>query len=176
MDYRDLTALLVKIAGAVLLINVFLVLPDYVTGAFRQYSSSFPTALFAAIFPLLFPLIGGLFLLVFPRTIVNQLVRGEPLSSQSPEFLRQIEQIALSILGFYVLFRATSDLVAQLARIFWLRHVESPHMTNVPFGSWIAAEGFSILAATVIEFVVGLWFLFGAKSILTFVRKMRGME
>jgi hypothetical protein len=94
MDYKDLTALLIKLIGAVLIFWSVAWLPSVISGAF-QAKLFWEYALFF-VAPTIVPLLLAILLFTFPASIANRLVDGSKLESPHT-FMRELESIWCTI-------------------------------------------------------------------------------
>lgn len=167
MNYKDLTALLIKIGGLIIVVSMISFLPSYVSAGIGALETSWFAFFAVAILPLLFPLLAGILMLVFPGTIGNRIIPAEKLSELPTTYLPQLERLAMTLLGVYLLFRAISDLVLNLSKLFWVRHLMSIGELSAP--SYLLPDTVGYLAATVVEGAIAIWLTIGSSGIL--VRK-----
>ena len=171
MSYKELTALLIKVGGLVIVVVMISLLPSYVSAGIGALETSWFAFFAVAILPLLFPLTVGILMLVFPGTISNRIIPGGKLSELPNIYLPQLERLAMTLLGVYLLFRAISDFVFQLSKLLWVRHLIS--IGEVPTLSYLPPDTVGYLIATVVEGAVAIWLTVGSAGILAFVRKVR---
>src|SRR6266513_4718455 len=103
MDAKDLAALLLKIAGLVILGHALFQVPyffplDEISGG----SFSFADAFMSFVYFTTLPLVVGTLLWFFPATISNKIVSGKKFADASFG-LRQFEQVALTRIGIWLL-------------------------------------------------------------------------
>jgi hypothetical protein len=166
MDYRDITNLLLKIAGAVIVAYAIIEVPAYVSYYFSLRDGSLGAFVGMTIIPMLIPLILGFGLLLFPETVTNKLLKGGEISTESSIDLEAVERIAFSVLGLYLLFRVVSDLFYHGTSMFALsRHVEDVIEAY--------ANPYALLVAAVAELVFALYLLFGAGGLVRLLAKLR---
>lgn len=171
VDYKDLTTLIVKVFGALIVVHILSLVPSYTTDAIMAFDGWF-TILRRTVLPLIFPLSVGLLMLCFPGTLTNKLIRGEKLSGL-PTYLPQLERIALTILGFFLLFSTVSDLGFHISRLMWAH--------EVPTASWrklseVPADIYGAIVGSSIGLLVSIWFILGSGGILRVVSKLRGRD
>lgn len=159
-----------------MLANVFFFyLPGSISSALPVLKESGWVFVFHALTPSLVPLLVGLLLMRFPSTISNRMLRGEALSEDPNPFLKQIERIAFSVLGLFVLSRSLSDLTYYSATYFWGEYLNSPFRTQSVSHS-LSPDHFGNLVSALAETVFGAWLLLGADSLgkaLTHLRARR---
>lgn len=171
MDYKDLTLLLIKIGGLVIVVAMIGLLPSYVSAGIVALETSWFAFFTVAILPLLFPLLAGILMLVFPSTIGNRIIPAEKLSELPTTYLPQLEQLAMTLLGIYLLFKAISDLVLNLSKLFWAHHLIN--IGELRASNYLFPDTVGYLAATVVEGAIAIWLIIGSSGILAFVRKFR---
>lgn len=142
MNYKDLTALLIKVGGLVIVVVMISLLPSYVSAGIGALGTSWLAFFTVAILPLLFPLLVGILMLAFPGKIGNWIIQGEKLSELPATYLPQLERLAMTLLGVYILFRAISDFVFHLTKLLWVRHLTSIGEVTMPnylfpLGIWL---------------------------------------
>ena len=86
MDTKDVTAVLLKIAGLVIVAYAAFALPYYFSPE-AMSSSQFSVAdtLMSALFYMALPVVFGLFLWFFPATITNRIVSGEKVAGEDKD-------------------------------------------------------------------------------------------
>ena len=169
MDYKDLTTLIVKVFGAFLVVHVLGLVPTFTADAIMAFDGWF-TIVQKIVLPLIFPLSAGLFMLFFPATLTNKLIQGEKIVGV-PSYLPQLERIALSLLGFYLLFSTVSDLCYHVSRLVLARGQSASRLASeTPTDIHGAIIGSSI------GLLISLWFIFGARGLLRFVSKLRDRD
>jgi hypothetical protein len=163
VDYHSVARLLLKLFGVALILYAFTITPQYlmpmaanldgVEFGYRYYV--------AVLMPLTVPLILGVFLWLFPSAVANTVI---PVSArpQKNEWALQIERIAISAIGIYVLFGAISDLVYHLATLV-ARNVSAGPAPN--FGA--------LMIATVAETGIALYLVFRSQGIANLLRRFR---
>lgn len=171
MNYKDLTALLIKIGGLIIVVAMVGLLPSYVSAGIGALETSWFAFFTVAILPLLFPSLAGVLMLVFPGTIGNRIIPAEKLSELPSTYLTQLEQLAMTLLGVYLLFRAISDLVLNLSKLLWVRHLMT--IGELRVSNYLFPDTVGYLAATVVEGAIAVWLIFGSSRILAFVHKLR---
>ena len=171
MNYKDLTALLIKVGGLVIVVVMISLLPSYVSAGIGALETSWFAFFTVAILPLLFPLLVGILMLVFPGKIGNRIIQGEKLSELPTTYLPQLERLAMTLLGVYLLFRAISDFVFHLSKLLWVRHLIN--IGEIPALNYRLPDSVGYLIATVAEGAIAIWLVVGSSGILAFVRKLR---
>lgn len=164
MDYRDISTLLLRIAGVVIVIFAVIQIPGHFLNYYRLQEDSLLLFLGTAALPVALTILLGVLLWLFPNTVTNKIVGG---SDQPSGFdLEKIQVIAFSVLGLYVLVRAVGDLV------YWGSFM-TMSSTIEPGGTLLSLDRYADLFATLAEFVLGLFLTFGSKGLSSLVAKVR---
>ena len=108
----------------------------------------------------------GVALWLFPGTITNKIVARES-SSESKLEVRNLELVALTVLGTYFIARGITGLAYEIVLAIGLQR-EIPGLESIP-PSVIAQT-----ALAVAEMVVGVYLCLGAKGIIRTVERLRG--
>lgn len=168
MDLNGISQVLIKVAGISIIIFTLVGVPTYISYYFSLNldNDSVGTFLLISVLPMALPILVGFLLWKFPGTIANKIVPSDnQVNSRTTE---EIEIIAFSVLGLYLLFNAVSDIAY---------HLSFYHKTKDIAGDGaILVEPYSFIIATVIEIIFALVLLFGSKYLVHFFRKIRGYE
>ncbi len=159
------------VAIAVRLFAIFLVVY-----AFRHASSMLPLTNYpppqnisyifiaSATLPLL---LAALLLWIFPLTIAAKLLpRSRRTESAGALSATEIQAVAFSILGLWVLTTAVPDI------FYWITYVyvmKNGGVDNSAFSPNLSGR----IGATVVELVIGIWLLFGARGLTGLLRLAR---
>ena len=170
MDYKDLTALLLKLAGACLLLWCITWVAPTITVMFQPQVTAHQ--IFLGVTPPLIFLVLSVLLFLFPATVTNKLIRGEKLETNAA-FLDSLEVLAIRVIGLFFLVRGSVDLTFHFATIYFIGpFYEAAGMPRPPI-SWTPELAANIVS-TVIELCLAAWFAFGAQGIAGVVNRMRG--
>ena len=174
MNTKDISNLLLKIGGMIIIILTVSAIPNYVS-IYTQYQER-NISLFASIviIPNIIPLLLGLFLFSKPGKITNKIIQNNATETNNTSSisLMQIEQICLSTLGFYLLMLSASDIVFHVAS-FIKAIANIPANSSRPSNSLIFTPAF---VATIAELILSMWLIFKAKGIIAFVNHIRSAE
>ena len=176
MDFRELTKLLFKISGALILVQTVAVMPRYFAPAMQMIQESFSLFFLAMVLPFFVPVLIALFLLFFPGLVTNRLVMPATSDSQETDSLPsvvQLERALLSVLGVYLAYNAISNAFAQLVRYVSYRTAWDTQMSNSPLPPNFISEMYGSLSGVGVEFVVALFLMFGAKGIQSALSRLR---
>jgi hypothetical protein len=168
MDLNDISRILIKVAGISIMVFVLVGIPTYISYYFslRLADFSFMAFFFMSILPMLIPLSAGYLMWKFPGTIANKIVSSEKeKATTNSKTIEDIEIIAFSVLGLYLLFNATSDIAYNLSYFYQTKEAAGE-------GS-LLIEPYSFIIATIVEIIFALILLFGSKTLVRMFRKLR---
>jgi len=168
MDYRELTILLIKVAGAVIIAFAISTIPLTYWEFYRARNPNDSIFFFTltTVFPLAFPLIIGAAMMALPGTIANRLIKNGDDNSDKTISLKGLEVVAFRLLGLYLLFRVVSDYVYNFFYLYRDRNVTTLQNPEV-------LTTYVNLAATTVELMFAMYLLFGAKGLLNLLNKAR---
>ena len=165
MDYREFTRVLFKVAGLLLIGYVIIEIPAFISFYHAYQVQSLKLFFFSSIVPMLFPLVIGLALFLFPKKISNQLVQNEDSGTFEMAESAALERILITVIGLYFLFRAVSDLTYNLSTLILAENVS---ITTLGGGLSPA-----ILVSTIAELIFALVLLFGRDRLVTFLNRSK---
>src|SRR5215472_16115915 len=118
MDTKDLTIVLLKIAGLIILGVSLFSLPAYFSpDAISSSRFSFSESLLHFVYYYALPILAGLSLWFFPATITNRIVSGEkPANGQFG--VPELERVALTVVGVWMVAYGFGDVAANLVWIY----------------------------------------------------------
>ena len=158
MDYRELSTLLTKIAGALIVALSVIAYPNYTAMFYAMNVGVFPAFGYSLISSGI-PVVIGLCMLLAPSIVTNRLVTGRQSARKRRVSRVEIEVAALAVLGAYFLVRAVADIVYYV--------VVLKDSVSVVIGlQAIDADTWGGMAATGIELVLGAILLLWAPRIV----------
>jgi hypothetical protein len=169
MDYKDLTAILLKVTG-VALIFLFLNRLSFTLGLLAKDSYNIQILLLETL-PNAFGILLGCILFFFPATISNKLISGEKLNHDAT-FVNSLQIAALKLLGIYQILMAIIDLVHHFSKAMII-HNMLEKTGAFAISAW-TPDLIAWVIATIVQLLIALWFTFGAEGILGFIQKIRG--
>ena len=171
MNTKDITNMLLKVGGMLIIVLTVSAIPNYVSLYMQYQERNISLFVSVVIIPNILPLLLGFFIFLKPGTITNKIIQNNNPKTDSYQnvSLIQIEQICLSTLGFYLLFLSTSDIVIHVASFIQAK-ANLYNQTIQPSNSLIFTPTF---ITTIAELTLSMWLIFGAKGIVTFVNKIR---
>jgi len=168
---KHLSTVLLRISGlafvAFALINIAGYSPFLISG--NQYSTEDVISIFLsnAFFPLLFAYI----LLCHTGFIQKSLKLQGDLNISKPD---ELERIALSTLGMFLVFYAISDLSYYFAELWKLRELQAAGMIiNETDIMLLSPEKHGLIMATLIELIFALYLVVGSKGLVTLLQRLR---
>ncbi len=168
MDYRNLTNLLIKIAGVAIIAYSFIEIPAYVSYYFSLQIDSFWGFIGMSVVPMFVPIIVGIVFLFFPAAVTNKLISGEGETNIASIDILATERIAFSALGLYLLFRVISDLFFHGTSIYLALKAGDIAQYNTGY-----EHPYALVVATLAEFTFALYLLFGSAGLVRFLAKIR---
>lgn len=169
MDYRQLSNLLIKIAGIVIIVFAVTAIPGHINSFLYQGQETLAKFALWVILPLIVPLIVGLLMWSFPRTITNRIFEKDLEASGSNRVAEEIERIAVTILGLILLFFALSDLTFNFVYVYFTNKENMGVITSFR----ISPEDWGHIIGTIVEIVFALIILLKAKGVVHFIRRLR---
>jgi len=170
MDYKDLTALLLKVAGAVLLFWHISWMPSLIPD--EAGGSFFWLAFLKAWLPSIGSLLLALVLFLFPATVANKLIQGQSLNSDK-SFLISFQILALRLIGVSYAIKSIVELVGHLVRIILTPKIYMEMGQMPPLTAWTPALAGYVVGA-LIELGLALYLVFGAEGLSNMIQKIRG--
>ena len=167
VDARSLVRLALKLVGLGLVVYALVMIaslaPMTILGSFgNDLPSDWLIFTSAPVMVLVF----GVFLWLFPSPVANTLFRAaEGKQDETPDWARKLETVGVGLLGLWLLFRGISDLVYHLMT---LRARGQATFIDQGYSDFPA-----YFAATLVELVVALFLLFGARGIVRVLRQVR---
>jgi len=169
MNSKDAVRLAIKLVGlAIFLFGVIqaassfpILISAFEDDAFGRYSAPL-------IITFIMPTLLGLFLWLFPSIVASTVIQSEFNSNTTNELLIGLEGIAIRVLGFYFLYVCLSSFLS----------------TYVGYNQAIEQNGFDAMfngrknyylmfVTQGIEFIMSLFLILGAKTIVRFIRKLK---
>ncbi len=169
IDTKQLSNLLLKIAGILLLILSIDNIHYYIWVYLQFKVKTFPLFISTVILPNILQLLFSLTLFFIPDKVTNKIIKNTYPTGNNQNNLHQVEQLSLTILGYYLLTKSLAQLVFQIANF-----VQAT--TNIPYES--IQSGYSLIftpdfIALIAEFILGFWLVLGSKGIINAMKKMR---
>ena len=167
IDFRTIVRLVLKLSGLVMVIWGLVTVISFVPVLFPLSEVSMGRDALYVVFSPLVMVAFGLFLWLFPAPVTNTVFRkGTKDSAAEPRWAAELQVVGVSLLGLWLLYRAISDLVYHLM-------VYRARTQSTDFYTDGYTEFPAFMVATLVEFVVAVFFLFGARGIVRVLRQVR---
>ena len=165
MAIQTLSALAVRVTG------IFLGL--YFLKSMGNFMTSFTQAirdpwLFMALTPTVMMFGASLCMIFFPRMIAAKFVPVVPNESKDPPAIGQLELLGSALLGLYFLVEVALDVTWMISYYF------SALQWNTPW-TW-SPQNASSLTVIIVQFIIAVWLLNGAKMLFRLVRWARSVH
>lgn len=168
MDYKDITAILLKTIGAVLIFWHLTWLPASFVYFLKEPFDAYGFLVVAV--PAFLGLGIGVFIFTFPATISNKLIAGAKLS-KTESFTASIQIVILRLIGIYHVFIALTDLLGHFSKAILIsRQYKDMGMAQ---SGW-TPDTLAWTIATLLELAIAIWFVLGAEGIVRMIQKIRG--
>lgn len=168
MDTHELSRILIKIAGISIIIFVLVGIPSYISYYYslQLKEDSVVSFFLISILPMIIPLLAGYLMWQFPNTIANKIIKPDTEEKPTDSKLGlEIQTIAFSVLGIYLLFNAFSDVIYHLSYYYKTMKASGTGYMEISTYAFIVATCAEIIFASVL--------LFGGKGVAEFLRKIR---
>lgn len=173
MNTKELSTLLIKIAGIVIIIFTVTGIPGYVA-SYAAFMDKSTVSYFAyVIIPNVLPLIVGIWMFLTPQKLTEKIIEIKQTDEQYKKTtnLAEIERIAITVLGIYLLFLAISDMVYNFYEWYHFKEKYKPLSGKITY-----IELYARITATFAELILGLWLTLGTKGIIKLLNKFRTIE
>lgn len=170
MDSKDLSAILIKITGAILIFWYLTGLPNLLPLAMKE-QITFLWLLNEAL-PLIIGLVFAGALFAFPSTITNKLITGEKLNLNT-DLVVSLQIIAIRLIGVYHIMMGLCDLTHHFSKALLTPGIYERMGVTAPPSGW-TPDLIAWVIATIVELLLALWFVIGAEGILRLIQKVRG--
>ena len=167
MDAKDVSAILLKTAGLVMVAYAVFELPLYFppnSGSLDQYSIF--AALAQATATLALPIVLGLLLWFFPSTVTNRIVAGEKLSGDRFGSA-DLERIALTVVGAWLAAYGLSDLIYSITSLIFVQREYAERAPSI-------SRYLPGLVTSGAKVAIGVSLAIGAKGIARLINRARG--
>lgn len=166
LTLRDVSRLLIKISGAVIVTFVLTNIPSYVSYFLTLQEKSLLLYLSIAVLPMLIPLLAGIAMWKWADKISDKVVLDAARLSNDSDILIGLQRTAFVLLGVYLASEALADGIYYLAR--W-------HQMSIALSKDVAMEPdtYGNLFAITAKLVFSVFLVFGSKSLASALKKVR---
>jgi hypothetical protein len=171
MDHRSLTALMLRIAGVLILVELVTSAPHTIMNLlhFGGKETAPVDALALTSLALVLPLAIGLVLIYFPSSIAGRIVRTDHAGEEAKAVSESLLPVAIACLGVYFVSVALYDEVYWLAKLRIYYVFEERHGNAIP----LAPQDFAGIVSAVFQFTVGFVLLLGTRGISKLIVRLR---
>ena len=173
MNHNEISQLLLKLSGLLIIIFTIISIPNYFTAYsatqlfFGNSVSDIPAFILSVLVPFFISLLLGFLLFIFPTTITKKILRKPSPSTDAP--INEITIIAYSAIGMYFLAISTADLV------YWASYFTL--MSNhVQESAYYTTDNIARVLTTFAELTIGLVLLLGSRGINILISKFRNAD
>lgn len=115
----------------------------------------------------LFPILAAVLLWFFPLTVAGRIIPNiKSKTSTSKLSAGEIEVVAFSVMGLWVLTFAIPDTFYWVTFVLLLKNVEVGNVHLTP-------DNIASIVTTIVELAIGFWLLFGSRGVFAIVRRFR---
>lgn len=164
MDYRDLTKILIKIAGAAIVVFGVIQIPVHFLNYYSLEKDSFLLFVGITVIPVMLTVSIGVILWLLPGIVTNKIVVGPDYPKGKD--LEKIQVIAFATIGMYLLVRAIGDIVYWGTILVLLKQEQ-------PGSKFMSLDRYADLTAVVAELLLGLYLVFGSNGLTVLISKIR---
>ncbi len=175
MTTKSLSHILIKIAGVVILIYTTVHLPNYITSYSYSEVKTFSYFFFSVITPNILSLGIGLWLFLGYERFTNRLLLKEEnaVLEANQKTFEIIEQIALSVLGFYLLFDIISVSSYDFTNWFFAK---AKALEQSPLANFDNTYFYILVASRGIELIFATWLILKPRGIAHVLYKLRNSK
>ena len=169
MSSNEILRMVIKLVGLAVFISGVIQASSSFPMIYSQMThlgDNAPTASFFGAFAS--PIIIGLLLWFFPVPVANTIINEESNVAPRNDFLREIENIGIRILGLFLLYHGISDLVYN-----YLSYRQEAEMLRENINILGKGNTKAALVVTGVEIVISIFLILGANIISTMIRKIK---
>lgn len=170
MNYNELSSLLLKISGLIIIIFTVINIPNYFIGYYSTQNffgnevSDLAAFLGSVFLPAFITIAIGFLLFKFPKTVTNKIIAGSSESSSAD--LKTITAVAYSAIGMYFVAFSIADLV------YWAIYY-GMILNELKTNEFFTIDNKVKVIATFVELLIGLILLLGSSGINNLIIKIR---
>ena len=166
IDYNNLVRMIVKLSGVGLIVYGALTLALYLPALFMFQRQDDIGGTLPYVLTLIAPFLIGSFLWWFPAKVTNSIIRFDHSTEPKTGWSEEFERVGVSLLGLYLFFRGVSDAIY---------HLSMHRAKTEALGYGGAPSEFpALMAATVVEIVLAIFFMLRSRGVVSLLKKARG--
>jgi len=174
MDHRALAALIIRVAGLLIVVSA---ITTYATYSFAPFflgdtTQKVEILLTSAFVSVVIPVALGLVLVYFPGTITTRVLRIEGLESGSESDVKALQRVAFAAIGLWLTLYAVIDAVSiySKVRLYHRFFADMPTYSRPP--AW-SSDDFGGLVASGLQLIIGLCLLIGNRGIVNVLTRLQ---
>jgi hypothetical protein len=119
------------------------------------------------------PILLGLLLVYFPRTITTRVLKIEGLEAGNESNTNALQRIAFATIGLWLAVYAVIDTVYTYAkaRLYFRFIEEMPSYAKPPS---LSPDDFAGFVSSALQLIIGLWLVFGNRGVVNALARLRG--
>jgi hypothetical protein len=176
MEHRALAALIVRIAGLLIVVSA-------ITNAAKSFGPLFhPDSsekiglgllLLSAVVSVIIPVVLGLVLIYFPGAVTTKVLRIEGIETRGEIQVRPLQQVAFAAIGLWLVVYAILDSIYIYAktRIYIRLLEEMPAYVKPPS---ISPDDFAGYVSSGVQLLIGILLLVGSRGLANAISRLRG--
>ena len=169
METKDISNIILKIAGMILVIISLLRFPDYISYYTEQPEKSLILFISSVLIPNGFPLIIGIIFFRKPGTITNKILVKNSDEDEKINYIK-LEQIILTALGVYIVFNTISLFSYEISQL-----VEVIRLSRNKYGSSFDPTHIFTrnIVTGILELLFAFWLIFKSEGLVKIFNNFR---
>lgn len=175
MEFRALAALILRIAGLLIIVSSM-------TWTARTYISFFfpepiekigvAVLLISSAVSLFVPILLGLCLIYLPGTVISRILKIDGLDATTASSVAPLQRISFAAIGLWLVIWALIDgiYIYSKTQLYFRIIQDMPSNWRPPA---ISPDDFASIISTALQFLLGIWLLFGNRAIANLVMRAK---
>jgi hypothetical protein len=176
MEQRGLAALIVRIAGLLIVVSAITNFAESLGPLFRSDSLQkigVELLLLSAVISLVIPIVLGLVLIYFPVAITIKVLRVDALEAAAEIQVRPLQQVAFAAIGLWLVIHAILDFVYVYAKSqIYIRFFEDMPAYAKPLP--VLPDDFASYVSSGVQLLFGVSLLVGSRGLANVISRLRG--